>query len=209
MLKTIKEYQDLLFVFGLGLILLAGGILMISEMIDDSASAAQESVEVTATVEETLTFTVSPTSTALTPSLVDNTGNTHVGSSTNIVLVVTTNRNSYSITASGTYGGLYNATASDTLIETVTGNELLTEADDDDDYGLNATSTSSGEIEINYDNWGTLTVGEIPTSAATLIDDPNTPGTVTTTIKIYAECDSGQDPGSYNDTILLTATGGS
>lgn len=211
MAKKIKEHKDLVCIFGVGIILAVGGILIMSGMIvlPNSASAATETVQVTATVEEYLTFTVSPTSTSLSPSLVDTAGGTHIGSSTDISVTVSTNWGSYSITASSSNAGLNNATASaDTLIETVNTTSTLTEADDDDGYGLQATSAVA-TIQANYDYWGTETVGELPSATAPqIIQDSGTPATNRqSTLKIKAECDSAQEPGDYIDTILLTCTG--
>jgi len=211
MAETIKKHKDIVCIFGIGLILAAVGMLILSGMIamSNSASAATETIAVSATVEQSLIFSVSPTTTALSPALLDTGGGGHIGSSTDIGITVSTNWGSYQITASGTYAGLYNSTATaDTLIETVSPTSTFTTAVDNDNYGLQATSTYSNVVQANYAYWGQDVAGEIPSSSApTIISDTNTPGTVTSTLKILAECDGSQEPGQYTDTILLTCTG--
>jgi hypothetical protein len=208
MAETIKKHKDLAFIVGIGLFLTIAGILVMSGMIalPSSVSAATETVVVTATVAEYLTFTVSPTSTTLSPNLIDSAGALHIASTTpDIIMGVTTNAGGFSITLQGANAGLATTTAADPLIETVS--VTSTVATGTDAYGANATS-STATIGANYDYWGTDTVGEIASSsAATLSTDTSTPGSATTTMEIKAACDVAQEAATYTDTITLTVTG--
>lgn len=204
MAEKIKEHWPIAFSVGMGLFLAIVGMLMISGTIGliNPASAATETVIVTATVQESLSISVSPTSTALSPDLVDLGGSTYIGSSADISIVVSTNNSGgYNLTIEGANNGL--ATSS-YLIASVTATGTI--AAGTDGYGANATSVQA-TITANYDYWGTNIVGQIATSSA--LSSYSSPVTnSTTTIKVEAAADSLQEAGTYEDTITLTATGG-
>lgn len=204
MAEKIKEHWPIAFSVGMGLFLAIIGMLMISGTIGlpNPASAATETVTVTATIVESISISVTPTSTALSPDLVDISGNTFIGSSTDIQIVVSTNNSGgYNLTIEGANNGL--ATSS-FLIASVSPTSTIVAGTDG--YGANATSVQA-TITANYDYWGTDDVGQIATSTA-LSSYGNPVTNSTTTIKIKAAADSAQEAGVYEDTITLTATGG-
>ncbi len=204
MTEKIKKHWPIAFSIGVGLFLATVGMLMISGTIGLSgpASAATETVTVTATVVESLSISVSPTTTALSPDLVDISGGTFIGSSTDIQIIVSTNNGGgYNLTIEGANNGLATSTY---LIASVTATGTIVAGADG--YGANATSVQA-TVDEDYDYWGTDVVGQIATSTA--LSSYGSPVTnSTTTIKIEAAADSAQEAGVYEDTITLTATGG-
>ena len=206
----IKKYSALILALGIGLVLATVGMVALNKSFisPDTASAAEDTatVEVTATVQPYLQFSVSPTSVTLSPDLVDTAGNTHIGSSTNISLILGTSASGgWSITIKGANGGL--ATSTYDLIETVSGSSTLSAGTDG--YGANATGSIAGvTIGDEYKYWGTVDVGEIPSSTSNTLASKSTSNASTTValMKIYAACDAGQEVGTYADTVTLTAT---
>jgi len=212
MAKKIKKHWDLVLISGIGLTLAIAGILAISGMIalPNPAEAATATVGVTATVQEWLTFSVNPTSVTLTPDLVDTAGNTAVGSSTAVTLTLGTNSSDgWSIDARG-------ATAAATCAQggLVSGSYSIcqpsatsTLAAGTDGYGANATDTLTGvTIAANYAYWGTNTVGELNDTDSDFAS--KTGANVSSDVasmKVLTASDALQEPGSYTDTITLTA----
>ena len=204
MAEKIKEHWSIAFSVGMGLFLAIVGMLMISGTIGlpNPASAATETVIVTATVVESLSISVSPTTTALSPDLVDIGGGTSIGSSTDIEIVVSTNNGGgYNLTIEGANNGLATSTF---LIASVSATGTIVAGTDG--YGANATSVQA-TVDPDYDYWGTDDVGQIATSTA-LSSYGNPVTNSTTTMKIEAAASAAKEAGTYEDTITLTATGG-
>ena len=212
MAEKIKKHWDLVLISGIGLTLAIAGILAISGMIalPNPAEAATATVGVTATVQEWLTFSVNPTSVTLTPDLVDTAGNTAVGSSTAVTLTLGTNSaDGWSIDARG-------ATATTTCAQggLVSGSYSIcqpsatsTLAAGTDGYGANATDTLTGvTIAANYAYWGTNTVGELnDTDSDFASKTSSNASSDVASMKVLTASDALQEPGSYTDTITLTA----
>lgn len=214
MTDLIREHKELVIFAGLGLILTVAIGLTMSDLRAPPvfAATATQTVYVTATVQEWLSFTVSPTSTALSPDLVNSAGVTAIGSSTNITLTLGSNASSgWSITIRGANAGL--ATGTFDLIESVatgaTASTTLT-ATYGDGYGANATTVlSDASIGAPYSHWGSAWVGAIASSTSQVLVSKGTPNSTSTdaaTMKIYATCDNLQPAGTYADTVTLTAT---
>ena len=212
MAKEIKKHWDLVLISGIGLTLAIAGILAISGMIalPNPAEAATATVGVTATVQEWLTFSVNPTSVTLTPDLVDTAGNTAVGSSTAVTLTLGTNSpDGWSIDARGAtavatcaQGGLVSGS-----YEICQPSATSTLAAGTDGYGANATDTLDGvTIAANYAYWGTNTVGELnDTDSDFASKTSSNASSDVASMKVLTASDALQDPGSYTDTITLTA----
>lgn len=211
MAEKLKKHKDMAFIIGIGLFLAIVGVLTLSGMIvlPNLASAATQTVSVSATVNPWLTFSVNPTSAPLTPDLVDAAGGVAIGSSTNISLIVGTNSSGgWNITIQGQNGGLASTTnliasvaagaaASTTLVAGTNG------------YGANSTTTLTGvTVDPRYDKWGTVTVAAIASSTSQALASKGTKNASTTvaTMKVYAAATSTQASAVYSDTITLTAT---
>lgn len=212
MAEIIKKHKEIALVGGLGLILTIVGIIGMSGMVAlpntvSAATTVQQSVGVTATVNEWLTFTVSPSSVTLTPDLVDAAGGTHIASSSVVSLNLGTNSaDGWSIDTTSTNGALKSGT--NTINSAAAGNTTTT-SPGTDAYGMNATSVASGvNIDSIYDHYGTHTMGSIAQSSQELATSSSTfaDGTNVIDLKIEASCDALQPAGSYSDTIYLTAT---
>jgi hypothetical protein len=163
-----------------------------------------QGIAVSANVQEYITFTVSATSTALSPDLIDNSGNTHIASSSNITLTVnTSSADGYSITVQGLNGGLKHASSSELIaLFAATG----TVSAGTDAFGLSASS-SDMTIQPNY-NFALdgNNVGKADSSASSTLASKTSPGVNQTAyIRFKASCDSGQPDGSYSETISITA----
>ena len=207
MAELIKKNQEIV-ILAIGLLLTALGLLSFSGLIvwptAFATSTATKTIVVTAVVQESLTFSVSVTSTTLTPDLVDTAGNAAIGSSTNITLSLGTNAGKWKIEVNGADTvGMVRLGGSETIVS-VSG----TIATGTNGYGLNATTSYAGvTIDPVYNYWGTPTVGPATTTLRTLATKQtgNASATVAT-IKIYAAATSTQVAGNYRDTITLTAT---
>lgn len=193
----------------LALILIVGMVLVFSglwEGLPDFASAAsvQQQVEVTAVVQEWITFTLSTTSVTLSPDLVDTAGNTNIASSSVIDLYLGTNSDDgWSISVTSTYGALKEPTPYYIY------SADCTAATGSDCYGIQATATETGvNIAPRYDYWPpSEQVGWASTTALSFASSTNTfaSGTNVIDMKIKASCDSAQPVGTYQDYIYLTA----
>lgn len=207
MAEKIKEHKDtVFFVSGIGLIFIILGLVVLFQMggFSNSASAATTTeVTVSATVQEWITLEMSTTSITLSPDLLDTSGNLNIASSGSFTAVVSTNAAGYSLSVSSENEGL--ATGS-YYIYTVDATATL--ATGTDGYGLNATSTE-GIIQANYDYWGTDTVGEATSTAATISSTSTAVTYSTTTVDVKAACDASQEADEYTDTLTFTATGSS
>lgn len=225
MAQQIKKHWNEVLILGIGLALLIIGITVIGGLRvatnDASAADATGTVEVTATVQPWITFSLTPTSTTLSPELVDSGGSLHVGSSTSITLGLGTNAVSgWQITIQGKYGGLCHSTATGTSCGTTTENLITTVAlsgsttlsttlPGSDGYGANATTATTGaSIYSYYSDWGTDKVGAIASSSSQVLANKGTPNASTTVayLKIKATSDQAQKSGNYYDTVTLTAT---
>jgi hypothetical protein len=198
-----KKNWNLILALGIGLILTITGVMGISKMMvtPSSVSAATTAtVSVSATVQEWLSISVSPTSATLTPDMVDTSGNTYIASSSDITITTGTNHgtgynlqineNDNNGLASGSYY-IDNPTATTTVTAGT------------DAYGAQATSTVT-TIAANYNYWGTNVVGDFELTAQNLATKSSPGSGETTTMKLKAACDSTQPAGTYTDTITLT-----
>jgi hypothetical protein len=215
MAEKIKKHKDLVFIFGIGLVLAIGAILAMSGMVPlpntvSAATTVQQSVGVTATVNEWLTFTISTSSVTLTPDLVTTAGATNIASSSVIDLNLGTNSaDGWSISATGTNNGLLSG--SNTIATPAAGNTTTTAAGTDA-YGIQAATTSATGVNIATmykvsSDFTSNVVGSIrtasqifATSTAQFADNTNV-----IDMKVKASCDALQPSGSYTDTVYLTA----
>jgi len=209
MAELIKTHHEVV-ILAIGLLLTTLGLLSFSGLIvwptASATSTATQTVVVTASVREWITFSVSVTSTTLTPDLVDTAGNTAIGSSSAITLSLGTNAGKWKIEVNGTDTvGMVRLNGTDTIASV---NPTGTITAGSNGYGLNATTSYAGaDIDIRYDYWSTTTVGGVTTTLRTLATKQtgNASATVAS-IKIYAAATSTQQAGNYRDTITLTAT---
>lgn len=209
MAKPIKRNIDVAIAFGIALCLLVVAVLGVYQKIDTApayAAEATDTVIVYATVESWISIAISVEQATMTPVLVDTSGNTAVGSTSEITVNVGTNDAAgFTTSINGDNAGLL---SDSNLIATVSPTSTLTDASDNDGYGANASSTDTKTtINANYDYWATTTVGQIQTSWNDMFSTDTVVAMTTTTMKVYAECDSAQPAGTYSDTIYLTATG--
>ncbi|GAI22881.1 unnamed protein product, partial [marine sediment metagenome] len=138
--------------------------------------------------------------------LVDTSGNTAIGSSTDINITVGTNDPGGWILSVESAGGKLTTGTYD--IDSCDATSSIAAAGDM--YGLNAT-TSDGDVTIspNYNYWGENIVGTASTTDQTFATkDSANASTTVATIKIMAACDAAQEAGAYTDTLTITATGG-
>jgi len=211
MAKIIKRNIDIILVAGVGLSLLVVAMMGIYQSIPmvsvNYVSAATDTeITVSATVQSWITLGVSTSSVALSPDLVDTSGNTAIASSSDINITVGTNNSGgWHLSIQSTNGKL-TTTSGDIL----TCGATSTIAAGTDMYGVNATTSYGGvDIKDNYDYWGQNIVGTASTTDQTFADK-NTANSSTTvaTMKIMAACDDQQPSGTYGDTLTITATGG-
>lgn len=213
MSEQIKRNFDIAIAFGIALCLIIVAMIGFQQKLRAPtpayAAEATDTVIVFATVEPYISITVSPSQATMTPALIDSAGTTAVGSTSDITAQVSTNDEAgFVLSIQGANSGLLH-TDTVTLIASVVSTSTLTDANDDDGYGVNATSTDTRlDIGSYYDFYGTLEVGGVTTSAVLSSTSSGPITDATTTMRAYAECESSQKSGVYSDTISLTATGG-
>ncbi len=169
---------------------------------------ADDQVLITATVDPSITFTVSATSSAF--------GSIPVGSvdtsSPNITLTVGTNaENGYAITVqdegSGVNPGLYNSSAS-TIIGSADSSYIdeATLSGGTEGYGIQGSSAQS-TIAARYDKSGNNVGGLERTATGLASFGTGTTSDHSITITHKAAISSSTKAGSYNDTLTYIATG--
>ena len=212
MAKIIKEHKDTFLIFGIGLVLAIASIVSFSGTVVmpntvSAATTVQQSVAVTATVNEWLTFALSGSGT-LSPDLVDASGGTAIASSSVIDLDLGTNANDWSISVTSSAGQL-DGSISGSINSPAAASNCTTTAGTDC-YGINATSTQGASVDILtlYDYYGTHKMGSVDTSSQLLATSTTAYAAATNVVdfKIEASCDALQSAGSYTDTIYFTAT---
>jgi len=211
MAKTIQTNKEAIFVFAIGLVLataaLVGMYRMVVPATPVSAASATETINVTATVSEWISFSVSSSTVALAPDLVDTSGATAIASSTDIVLVTGTNDASglvIQIKEDNNDGLLYSGNSIDLASATAT------IAAGTDGYGVQATTTSANtSVADRFAWWGNHTVGQMTNTAQPFVTSTAPVASATTTMKLKAACDALQPAGSYADTITLYCIGAS
>jgi hypothetical protein len=213
MAEKIKKHKDLIFIFGIGLVLAIGAILAMSGMVPSpntvsAATTVQQQVAVTATVNEWLTFTVSTSSVVLSPDLIDSVGTTNIASSSIIDLSLGTNSpDGWSISVTSTYAALYlNAT------NTIASSDGSV-AGGTDRYGIQAATTSATGTNIvaKYkvaSDFSSAVVGSVTSTSQSFATSSAAfaSGTNVIDMKVKASCIATKLPGAYGDTIYLTAT---
>jgi len=211
MSEKIKKHKDLIFIFGIGLVLAIGAILAMSGMVPlsntvSAATTVQQSVAVTATVQEWLTFAVSTSSVVLSPDLIDSVGTTNIASSSIIDLNLGTNSpDGWSISVTSTYAALrLNAT---NTVTSTDGNV----AGGTDRYGIQATTTyGTVNIVTKYKvaDFTSATVGSVTSTSQSFATSSAAfaSGTNVIDMKVKASCLATKLPGAYVDTVYLTAT---
>lgn len=215
MAEKIKKHKDLVFIFGIGLVLAIGAILAMSGMVPlpntvSAATTVQQQVAVTATVQEWLTFTLSTSSVVLTPDLIDAVGALNVASSSAINLLLGTNSpDGWSMSVTSTNSALksgsnyiYSVAAGTTCTATTTGADC---------YGIQASSTAANvNIASIYNVPGLTTnvVGSVTSTSQTFATSTQTfaSGTNVINMKVKASCIATKPSATnYADTIYLTA----
>lgn len=210
--EIIKKNSDIILILGIGLVLTLGGLLNLVgiTILPEFASAAtsQQSVAISVTVQEWLTFSLSTSSVTLLPDLVDSSGNTNIASSSVIDMNLGTNSaDGWSISATSTNGALVSAGNS---IDSPAAGNTTTTATGTDAYGINATTTySTINIPALYAE-ATLdsnVVGSVDTTSQTFATSSAkfSSGTNVIDTRIRASCDAAQPSGTYQDTIYFTA----
>ena len=207
MREIFKKYYDITLVVGIGLFLtiaMMAGLVEINVPSVQAAASTSTSVDVSATVSEWISLSVTSTSLTLSPNLVDTAGGTHIGDSPDDNITIgTNNTGGWSLTVSGSgslTSGSYNIYTCGTTSTIAAGTDM---------YGIQATSSVSGvTVGSYYDNWGTTVVGTASTTAQTVLSKSSSNSAQQVgTFKVRAACDSQQEPGTYTDTLTLTATG--
>lgn len=202
MSQRIKKHWDLALIGTAAVFLVA--FALVSGFPSTALGNVTNNVQVTATVQQYLTFTASATSTTLSPDLVDNSGNPHVASSSNITFTVNTSSpGGFSVTVAGGGNGLasttnyiYTSTATGTIVAGTNG------------YGLQASSTNAGmTIYPNFD-WpftGT-TVGSASSSSAVNLASESSPASDQTfDVRFLAAATTSMPAAQYQDTVTFTA----
>lgn len=210
--EIIKKHENAVFTVGLAIVLLIGTIVVISgamslPMPTEAAATASSTVTVNAVVSAYITLSVSTTSTYLMPNLVSSAGVAGLGSSTVSTTISTNDSAGYTLYLQGTYGGVSSTPNLILNVASSTGSSTI--AAGTDGYGANATSSQATILATStYNFWGLDIVGTISSTTNNLISQENAAGSNRVTrIKIYAAADTLQPSGTYQDYIILTATG--
>ncbi len=209
MREIIKENLDTTFAVVIGIIFAIIGIIGIADTfpIINPASAATETISVSATISQWISFSVSTNTVAITPDLVTSAGGTNIGSSPDITLTAGTNdADGYSIDLRDSYGGLCHSGGCSVWKVTSTDATLSAGTDG---YGAQASSTDSDvTIGANYNYWGNNQVGDISSTTAQTVASTSGPSSSDQTLLKLKAAAADTDPdGTYSDTLTLTCLG--
>ncbi|MBD3208324.1 MAG: hypothetical protein GF370_02645 [Candidatus Nealsonbacteria bacterium] len=207
-MKERSAFLEIVLSGGIALLITILGVMNLSNSspLVSPASAATDTVSVQTTIQEWISFSVAPTSTSLTPDLVDASGGTHIGSSTDITLTAGTNSaNGYSIDAKDQNAGLCHSGGCGTH-NISSGTTTLSAGTDG--YGAQATSTDADvTIHSNFNYWGNDDVGGLETSDKSLADTAGSSSGDQTLFKLKAAAAASDPSGTYSDTVTLTCLG--
>jgi len=165
-------------------------------------SVSAEDINVTATVEEWVSFAVSPTTTDL-GTLVDASGNVSIGSATSGLTLNSNSFDGYSVSIQGANGGLENGIY---LIATPAAAATTTcsaAGDGTDAYGAQATSatlTILSPFNVSGD-----VVGSVAASSQNLLSSAYSTSSQSAILTVKASANKFDASGSYSDTLTLTA----
>lgn len=201
MTKQLKRFKSTFSILSVGLVIASMAALPVS------AAQTQQTIVVTATVQAWMYFAVSSSAATLTPALVNSSGVTNIGSSSAITMDLGTNATGgWSMTITGTNNGLASTTAALGTIATVDTSSSISAGSDG--YGAQATSTKV-IVAALYNSWLSPTniVGAVSTTANTLMSTTSAMASSTVgSIRFAATSGQDQAPGTYTDTVTLTAT---
>ena len=206
MTKTIKKDREIILALGIGLVLAIAGTVGMRNTIPliNPASAATETMAISATIQQWLTFSASTTTIPMTPDLVTIAGATNIASTTDITLTSGTNStNGYSIDVrSVSNAGLCHSGGCGTHnINSGTSTPLVAGTDG---YGMQATTTDSDvTIHSNYDYWGNDNVGGITVATKDLADTSSPSTGDETSIKFKAAAANTDPDGTYSDSVYV------
>ena len=211
MAEKLRKHKSTALIMAGGLFLAVAALLTLSELVPlpDFASAATDTVTVTATVQSWMTFDVNPNAVTLSPDLVNTSGSPGIGSSTNITLQLGTNSSGgWNVTIEGLRGGL--ATSTYMILSVATGTVASTTLTaGTDGYGAHATSTLAGvTVDPRYNKWTTVTVAAISSTTIQTLATKTSANSSTTvaTVKVFAAATGTAPSATYQDTITFTAT---
>ena len=210
MAKTIKKHWDMVLVGGIGLTLAIIGMLVMSEVMVfpnfvSAATTSATTVNVTATIAETIEITVTSTTMdlgALTTGAVASTSDNFTVK-TNAGGGYTVNLKDKNYTPTSTNPGLHKLTTpTDEIVSASTTLTAGTEG-----YGAQGTTTDPNvTIDAAYNKTGNA-VGALATSDQNLATgDAATTGDQST-LKLLAAISAITGAGSYEDQLTLTAVG--
>jgi len=168
-----------------------------------------DDVDITATVQEWITFAIDDLDLELSPDLVESDGSTNIGVASADINIGTNSGSGWHLTVQGLNDGLLEDGIGDHLIDTVEGRAELTAGSDG--YGVTIQDIFAQELTIpaNYANDGNF-VGEVPSETPAEVanyDSPHAAADVAT-FHVRAAAQSTTPAGDYKDTITITATTG-
>lgn len=212
----LQNRSSVLFIAGITAlaVISAIGVQFVAPKLALAQDDVTEDVVVTATVEGYLAMTVTPTTTSLTPALVQSDGTENIGTSDTLNIDVSTNvASGYSLTIHGLNGGLDSAGATHTISTVTSTTTATTLVAGTEGYGTQVSTVDSGTVETPYDstsgaseNVGPIFAGsgnaELVLSTASAGDNHSS----TMLIKAAANKTSTPPATDYTDTATLTAT---
>ena len=204
MVNAIKQHKNTIFA-GAGLFSVLLAVLVLTGAVSLPTFAdASETVSVTATIQEWVSFAVSPTTTNL-GNLVTSVGGLAIGSATSGLTISSNNSAGYSVTIQGANGGLSGSNGGLIATPASGATTTCTTADPGTDaYGAQATSTTLA-ISSPFNVTGNV-VGSVAASSQPLLSSAYSTSSQTATLTIKASANKYDKDGTYSDTLTLTAT---
>jgi hypothetical protein len=196
-------YKNTIFA-GAGLFSVLFAVLLLSGIVSlPNFANASETVSVSATIEEWVSFAVSPTTTDL-GTLVDASGNVSIGSATSSLTLSSNSSDGYSVTIEGTNGGLNGSNGGTIATPAAAATTTCSAAGDGTDaYGAQATSTTL-TILSPFNVSGDV-VGSVAASSQNLLSSAYSTSSQSAILTVKASANKFDKNGAYTDTLTLTA----
>jgi len=167
-------------------------------------SVSAEDINVTATVEEWVSFAVSPTTTDL-GTLVDASGNVSIGSATSSLTLSSNSSDGYSVTIEGTNGGLNGSNGGTIATPAAAATTTCSAAGDGTDaYGAQATSATL-TVQSPFNVSGDVVGSVASSSSQSLLSSAYSTSSQSAILTVKASANKFDASGSYSDTLTLTA----
>jgi len=200
--KIVKQYKNSIFA-GLSLFSVLFAVLVLVGVVSLPSFAEADSITVSATISEWITFAVGTTTMNL-GTLVNGSGVPALGGASTTLTLGSNSGDGFSVSIQGANGGLASSTFK--IATPAAGATTTCNATDPgtDAYGAQVTSTTMTAQTI-YNGGGQIVGSVASTSAQKILTSGYSTSSNSATLSVRASANKYDAPGVYSDTLTLTA----